>query len=214
MIKLGIIDDKPDVRKGLMQVFGLFDEIEVVLEGKNGEMGVDLVKMGKNLPHLILMDVEMPGIGGIEATKQIKAVKPDIKILMLSVANDENYLKQALVAGADGYLLKGEQPLKIIQLIKDTLDGRVSMSPEMADKTLEILRNSNQEKLSPTAFKISPRELEVLKALCSGKSYQVAAKDLFISPQTVRSHTENIYRKLNVHSKVEASKIAFDNGWF
>lgn len=213
MIKLGIVDDRSEIRENLRRVFALFDDVEVVFEGRDGQDAVRYMQSGHPRPQLLLMDIQMREMDGIEATRRIKKEHPSVKILLLTVFKEEERILAAFEAGADGYLLKGERPVKMMELIRDTIEGRLSLSPEVAATTVNVLRQKLQKASTPEDYSLSERELEVLKLLSDGKSYQEVAKDLFISPKTVRSHTDNIYRKLNVHSKVEAARIALENGW-
>lgn len=213
MIKLGIVDDRSEIRENLRRVFALFDDVEVVFEGRDGQDAVSYMQSSNPRPQLLLMDIQMREMDGIEATRRIKKEHPSVKILLLTVFKEEERILSAFEAGADGYLLKGERPVKMMELIRDTVEGRLSLSPEVAATTVNVLRQKLQKASSPEDYSLSERELEVLKLLSDGKSYQEVAKELFISPKTVRSHTDNIYRKLNVHSKVEAARIALENGW-
>ncbi len=213
MSTIGIVDDNIEIRQGLKQILSLFDDLEVIYEGRDGQEAVDHVKNGKDCPDLFLMDVEMHHLDGLEATRIIKAYTPETKVLILSVTEGRSNLEKALANGADGYLVKGEKPLKMVQLIRDTLEGRMAMSPQMAGEAMQMLREGQKEKKEPESYGLTPREMDVLRELSAGKNHQQIAQELFIAPKTVRNHTENIYRKLNVHSRVEASRIAIENGW-
>ena len=162
------------------------------------------------------MDIEMRKMNGIEATRQIKAMFPNVKIIILSVFEQDDKIFDAIKAGADGYLLKDERPQKIIEAIKNAIEGRMAMSPLVAMKTLDFLRKTPESKQlkTPQDYKLTPRETEILEHLSKGKSYKKIAAELFIAPHTVRSHIENIYKKLEVRSKVAASNVALKNKWF
>lgn len=214
LIRIAIVEDNRELRQNLIQVFELLGELHLVFDASDGEEAVQLMNDALVKPEVILMDIEMRKMDGIAATGLIKEKHPDVKILMLTVFESDDNIRKAFAAGADGYLLKDEKPLSMLQLMKDTLEGRLSMSPEVASKTVKILRESgNTEKPSPTDFALTARELEVLGELTQGKNHQAIADELFISPKTVRSHLENIYEKLGVHSKLEASNMAIRNGW-
>ena len=159
---------------------------------------------------IILMDIEMPVLNGIETTQIVKQKYPHIKIIMLTVFdNDENIFK-AIQAGADGYLLKEVDPETLHKGILETLDGGAAMNPSIAMKTLKLLRNPANEKYleEKEEIKLSKREIDVLEQLSKGLSYTVIAKNLILSLSTVRKHIENIYKKLQVHSKIEAVQKA------
>jgi len=188
----------------------------VVFTANDGEDAVHKMTTLPTKPEVILMDIEMRKVNGIEATRQIKARFPNVKIIMLTVFEDETNIFEAIKAGADGYLLKDEKPQKIIRAIQNAHEGRLAMSPLVAMKTLELLRQIPEpaQLSTPQDYQLTKREIEILEHLSKGKTYQVIAKELFISPKTVRSHIENIYKKLNVHSKVAASEVALRNKWF
>lgn len=214
MIQLAIVDDNESIRNSLKQVFELFDEIEVVWTASDGEEAVSIVENDHHA-DVILMDIEMRKVDGITATDRIKTFDPKIKIIMLTIFEDERNLVQALRAGADGYLLKGEKPLKMIGLIKDALEDRFPLSPEMAKKALQIFRDQeDRQKKDLSNYGLTKREREVLNFLVSGKTYRQIADEMILSPFTIRSHMENLYRKLNVHNKAEAVALSMRNGWF
>jgi len=214
MIKLGITDDHNGIRENLVEIFSDFDEVEVVWEANDGEVAVDYVESGI-VPDIILMDISMRKMDGIEATRQIKEMDTHVKILMLSVLEDASNLQKALDAGADGYLLKGEKPGKIMEMIRNAAEDRLPLSPKMAKHALDALRKNPDRRRQPIEdFGLTPREVDVLKLLVKGKTYREIADILFISPLTVRSHMENIYRKLSASNKTEAVSLAIQNEWF
>jgi DNA-binding NarL/FixJ family response regulator len=212
-IKLAIVDDRPEIRESLHQIFSLFDEVEICWMAKDGEEAIWEVEKDLSIPDVILMDIEMRVINGIEATKRIKSIKPQITIVVLSVVRDESLVKQAILAGADGYLLKDEKPLKMLELVKYALEGRFPLSPEIARQTVDRLRTADNPQKSPQDYHLTKREKEVLMHLVAGKTYQQIAEELLVSPLTIRSHMENLYRKLSVNSKAEAVALAVKNGW-
>jgi DNA-binding NarL/FixJ family response regulator len=213
MIKLAIVDDNESIRDSLKQVFQLFDEIEVVWTATDGEEAVHIIE-DDHPADVILMDIEMRKMDGITATDRIKTFNPAIKIVMLTIFEDESNLVNALRAGADGYLLKGEKPLKMIGLIKDAMEDRFPLSPEMAKKAMQIFRDhENAQKTDLGQYGLTKREKEVLDFLVSGKTYKQIADEMIVSPFTIRSHMENLYRKLDVHNKAEAVALAMRNGW-
>ena len=173
-----------------------------------------LEKLEKNHNiDLILMDIEMPKMNGIEATCQIKTVYPHIKIIMLTAFdNDENIFK-SIKAGADGYLLKEVNPQALHDGIIDTLAGGATMTPSIALKTLKLFRNPLVLENKPDAeiIQLTAREIEVLDQLSKGLQYHKIADNLILSVGTIRKHVENIYKKLQVHNKLEAIQKAKDN---
>ena len=179
---------------------------------RNGLEMVDYLKTS-NLPDVILMDIEMPVMNGIAATAQISEKFPDIKIIMLTVFDDEDKIFKAIKSGASGYLLKDESVEKIVDGIDSVLNGGAPMSAAIASKTLKLLKqSSNIITEKPTEdFNLSNREVEVLDLLKEGFDYNQIAEKLFISPFTVRKHIENIYKKLQVNNKMQAVQKATTN---
>ena len=154
----------------------------------------------------------MPVLNGIETTLAVKQKYPQIKIIMLTVFDNDENIFNAIKAGADGYLLKDVNPHELFNGIVDTLNGGAAMNPSIALKTLKLLRNPVDFKdISKEEINLTNREVEVLEQLSKGLSYKVIADNLFLSPSTVRKHIENIYSKLQVHSKLEAVQKARRN---
>ena len=151
-------------------------------------------------------------MNGIEATSIIAQQYPNIKILMLTVFEDEHNLFDSIMAGACGYLLKDEKPTVLHNAIQEAIEGGAPMSATIANKSLRIIRNGPpQPSEDAEKFELSKREIEILEKIAEGKNYQEIADLLFISPKTVRKHIENIYQKLRVHNKVEAINLARKN---
>ena len=162
---------------------------------------------------VILMDIEMPKMNGIEATSIVKKKFPHIKIIMLTVFDNDENIFNAIKAGADGYLLKEINAKDLRDGIIDTLNGGAAMNPSIALKTLKLLRNpmdvKNEEDIED--IQLTSREIDVLEQLSKGLSYNAIAKNLILSTGTIRKHIENIYRKLQVHNKLEAVQKAKKN---
>ena len=155
----------------------------------------------------------MPILNGIEATEIVKQKYPHIKVIMLTVFDNDENIFSAIKAGADGYLLKEVEPKNLYNGIIETLNGGAAMNPSIALKTLKLLRNpiDLNNKKEEEIIKLSPREIDVLEQLAQGLSYTIIAENLFLSPSTVRKHIENIYTKLQVHNKLEAVQKAKRN---
>jgi len=211
MIRIAVAEDKPFLAKSLEEKISIFNDLKYKFKAENGKELIN--NLEKNLPiDLILMDIQMPEMDGIEATSIIKEKYPNIKILMLTVFDDEETIFNAILAGADGYLLKDESAQTIYKSINETVNGGASMSPTIALKALKLLRNPlNTKQEEIVDYQLSPREIEILEQIGKGLSYMHISQNLYISSGTVRKHTENIYKKLQVHSKLEAVDLARKN---
>ena len=192
------------------------DSISLVINNTEGMACSGAFANGDNLvmnvltanPDLALMDINMPGIDGIECTKIIKRQFPKVKILIQTVFEENQKIEEAIKAGADGYILKSAKPQELIEAIRDVVEGRVAMSPLVAKKVLDIIKGNMIPALKEN-FGLSEREMEVLKLLAKGNSYKSIAEQLFISYFTVQSHVKSIYAKMEVNSKSEAVSKAF-----
>lgn len=212
MIKIAIVDDNTFLQKAIMDKLSFFEDIVIKFRAINGE---DLIaKLDKNhIVDIILMDIEMPKMNGIEATEYVKNTYPQIKIIMLTVFdNDENIFK-SIKAGADGYLLKEVSPEDLYKAIIDTLKGGSVMTPSIAQKTLKLFRETRTFDDSPNTevYKLTIREIEILEQLSKGLKYSAIAENFFLSKGTIRKHINNIYEKLQVHNKLNAIRIAKEN---
>lgn len=209
-IKVSIVEDNPALAKSIEEKLLLFKED--IIYKFTATNGVDLIEQLTNDHNVdcILMDIEMPEMDGIKATETVKQKYPNIKIIMLTVFDDEDKIFQSIQAGANGYLLKDETPKKILEGIKMIMEGGAPMSPTIASKALNLLRFQNiDENLNNIEdFKLSKREIEILEQLSKGLVYKQIADNLIISPFTVRKHIENIYKKLQVNSKLMAVQKA------
>lgn len=213
MIKIAIVDDNSFLIKAVQEKLSFFEDFSLKFTANNGLDLIEKLESNHNV-NLILMDIEMPKMNGIEATEFVKNKYPQIKIIMLTVFdNDENIFK-SIKAGADGYLLKEVNPKELKEGIIETLNGGAAMTPSIALKTLKLLREpiifddcKPCDKVNLTA-----REIEVLEQLSKGLKYDAIAQNLFLSAGTVRKHIENIYSKLQVHNKLEAiQKAKYNN---
>jgi DNA-binding NarL/FixJ family response regulator len=208
-LKLAIVDDNTFLIKSIKEKLSFFDEISVKHTSLNGSELLNKLEENHNL-DAILMDIEMPVLNGIETTQIVKQKYPQIKIIILTVFDNDENIFNAIKAGADGYLLKEVNPEDLYKGIKETLNGGAAMNPSIALKTLKLLRNpiDIENPVEKEEISLSQREVEVLEQLSKGLSYTAIADNLFLSPSTVRKHIENIYKKLQVHSKLEAVQKA------
>jgi DNA-binding NarL/FixJ family response regulator len=202
-IRVLICDDHALFRRGLVMVLESEDGIEVVAEAEDGEDAV--AKAEETAPDVILMDVRMPKMSGIEATRAIAEVVPTAKILMLTVSDEEEDLYEAVKAGATGYLLKEISIEEVANAIRAVITGQSLISPSMASKLLSEFNNlAKQAQQKVMAPKLTDRELQVLKLVAQGLSNREVAEELFISENTVKNHVRNILEKLHLHSRMEA----------
>lgn len=202
-IRVLICDDHALFRRGLVMVLESEDGIEVVAEAEDGEDAI--AKAAEAAPDVILMDVRMPKMSGIDATRAIADVVPAAKILMLTVSDEEEDLYEAVKAGATGYLLKEISIEEVANAIRAVITGQSLISPSMASKLLSEFNNlakaAQQKVLAP---KLTDRELQVLKLVAQGLSNREVAEQLYISENTVKNHVRNILEKLHLHSRMEA----------
>lgn len=213
MIRVAVVDDIKTVRGTIVSKLQLSKDLTVVKEFSNGKEILHAMMQGLEA-DVIIMDIEMPEMDGIEATEKILAKFPSAKILMCTVFDDETNLFKAICAGAKGYLLKDEKPEKIHRAIFETMEGGSAMSASIALKSLNLIKSATLNiKQEITAENVlSKREMEMLEHIASGMSYEQVANTTGISYGTVRKHLENIYKKLNVHSKLEAVNKARKDG--
>ncbi len=218
--KIAIVDDKQPNRVSLNERVAAAHAYEVVFMAVNGDDFLDKMKTcpQDSRPQLVLMDIDMPVLDGIETVKRANTLYPDVKFLMITVFDDDDKIFDAIKAGASGYLLKDEPSSVISAAIKEVLEfGGAPMSPRIARKAMNMLMNSkpeNPQKEKEDETLLSSREMDILKLMVEGLDYKEVAEKLFISPHTVRKHIANIYEKLHVCSKVDAVKIAIRKGWF
>ncbi|HKK39376.1 MAG TPA: response regulator transcription factor [Cryomorphaceae bacterium] len=214
VIKVAIAEDNRAYFKALQDVLLSFDDVKLVLSATNGKDIYHKIVKAETKPDLVLMDIEMPITDGIAATTKIKRTFPEIRVVMISVFDDRERVFEAILAGASGYLLKGEKPEVIRRAIYDALDDRLPMSPVIAGLTLELVRGKHsRDETLIEENDLTSREKEILKELTEAKSYKQIADDLSISAKTVGNHVQNIYAKLQVSSKAEAVKMAYEKNW-
>ena len=208
-IRVMICDDHALFRRGLIMVLEAEDDIEVVAEAEDGEDAVE--KAVEFVPDVVLMDVRMPGVDGIEATRRIAEKVPTAKILMLTVSDEEEDLYEAIKAGATGYLLKEVSIEEVAPAARAVVAGQSLISPSMASKLLGEFSNlakRAEERSSVPTPRLTDRELEVLRLVAQGKSNREIAGDLYISENTVKNHVRNILEKLHLHTRMEAVMYA------
>ena len=222
MTYIAIVDDKSTIRKALQERFESSENYHVLFTAENGKDFLEkmMVARKNTSPDVVLMDIDMPIMTGIEAVSQAKDIYPQIKFLMLSIFDEDDKIFEAIKAGANGYLLKDEPLDKIKDAIRNLLDDEgAPMSPSIARKALELLMNAkvnidSKKTNDENEYKLTEREKEILRHLVDGLEYKEIADLTTTSPNTVRNHITNIYKKLHVTSKAQAIRMAINKKWF
>jgi NarL family two-component system response regulator LiaR len=214
MGKIGILiaDDHALVREGTRERLEREEDFEVVGEAADGEEAVTLVNRLK--PNVVIIDIAMPKLNGIEAAKQIKKAQPETAVLVLSAYDNDQYIYAVLEAGANGYLLKNVRGHQLVDAIRDVWAGEMVLDPHVARKVVQWFSSlSRGERTEGLPDYLSERELEVLKLAAKGLSNKEIAQELALSVRTVQSHLGNIFDKLGVSSRTEAVLRALKEGW-
>ncbi len=206
-IRLAIAEDNYFLAQSIRKKMAALPDIECVGIAENGRELLALLEENPRV-DVVLMDLEMPEVDGIVATAAVRERFPHIKVVILTVFDDHQKLFQAIQAGAHGYLLKEEPAEKIHDAIQMVLAGGAPMTPIMARKALELLRQPPREEEPDEPIALSPRQIEILEQLSQGLNYHQIAENLTIAPATVRKHMENIYKALHVNNKMQAVQKA------
>ncbi len=207
MIRVTIIEDHKEFREGLAYLLNATEGFKCINVFGSTE---EAVKNISKETDVVLQDIELPGLNGIESVELLKKKLPEIKIIMLTVFDDDDNILKAILAGADGYLLKKSSPQKILSSLQEALSDGSPMTPSIAKKVITLFRNYLPNKKDE--FSITKREVEVLELIVDGYNNKEIADKLFISIETVRNHIRHIYEKLHVHSKSEAVVKAIRGG--
>lgn len=210
-IRVLVVDDHTLVREGIVGLLESQSDIEVVGQAGNGRDGVEAAVV--LAPDVALMDIAMPGISGLEATREIKARRPEVEVLILTIHDREDYLFQALRAGASGYVLKGADVRDLLTAVRSASRGEVYLFPTVTKKLVaEYLRRAKRGEDRETYDGLSDREREILALIAEGKTTPEIAAALVISPHTVQSHRDHIMTKLDLHSKADLIRYALAKG--
>ncbi len=211
--RIVLADDHVLVRQGLKRILEGMADLEVIGEANDG---IDLLNLlEQQTPHMIILDISMPRLRGLEAIPEIKTIHPDVTILILTMHRDKRYLHLALSAGAKGYLLKEDADKELFSAIEKIRQGKIYVSPYFSEELIDVLVRTSTGDSTPT-FKIDPltvREREVLKLIAEGKSSKEIADLLFISVRTVDYHRANIMEKLNLKKVADLVKYAIQKGY-
>ena len=199
-IKTAIIEDQNDIREGLASLIGFTSGFKCT--GSYQSMEEALEKIRRDVPDVVLSDIGLPGMDGITGIKILKEKYPQLLILMLTVYDDDERIFDALCAGANGYLLKRTPPMRLLESLREAVDGGSPMSPEVASKVIRLFREFRPPEKAD--YDLTPHEIRLLKLLVDGHNYNTAAKELKSSINTIKFYIKRIYEKLQVHSKSEA----------
>jgi DNA-binding NarL/FixJ family response regulator len=210
-IRIALADDHSLVRQGIRQFLEGTDDLEVVGEASDGAGALKLV--GDLLPDVALLDVQMPGLSGVEATRQIKTRFPQVRVLALTAYDDEAYVFALLEAGADGYLLKSISVDELQRAVRAAHRGESILSPEITEKVLRRVKTGRPAGAATQIEELTSRELEILRLAAQGLTNKAIGKEVGISSRTAQGHLANIYAKLHVASRTEAVTEALRRGW-
>jgi len=209
-IRTAIIEDMRDIREGLTTLINFTDGFACT--GSYRSMEDAIPRIRSNVPDVLLSDIGLPGMDGIEGIGILKELYPEMTILMLTVYDDDERIFDAICAGASGYLLKRTPPAKILENIREAVSGGAPMSPEVASRVIKLFRDIRPpEKVD---YDLTPHETRLLKLLVDGHNYTTAAEELGVSYNTIKFHMRHIYEKMQVHSKSEAVSLALKNRVF
>ncbi|MEH6948157.1 response regulator transcription factor [Bacillus sp. JJ634] len=217
-----IIDDHQLFREGVKRILDFEASFDVVAEGDDGSEAMNLVE--NYHPDVVIMDINMPNVNGIEATQQLIQQYPETKVIILSIHDDENYVQHALKTGAQGYLLKEMDADTLIEAVRVVADGGSYLHPKVTHNLVKEYRrlvsdeNTNQDTIHAPEIRrplhlLTRRECEVLQLLADGQSNRAIGETLYISEKTVKNHVSNILQKMNVNDRTQAVVLAIKNGW-
>jgi DNA-binding NarL/FixJ family response regulator len=210
-IRVILADDHAVVRKGIREFLEEEGDIVVVAEAADGSQAADLV--AQHQPDVAVLDIQMPGVGGIEATRRIKADHPSVRVLILTAYDDDPYIFALLHAGASGYILKTAESGELVRAVRAVHRGESALDPAVAQKVVQQLTTGRPLGAQASVEALTERELEVLRLAAKGQTNKAIGQSLDISDRTVQGHLANIYGKLNVSSRTEAVTEALKLGW-
>ena len=210
-VRVMLVDDDDLMRAGLRSVLSSDDTIEVA--GEAGDGGEALGRVRETRPHVVLMDIRMPGVDGISATREVLAGSPDVKVVVLTTFEDDDYIFDALSAGASGFLLKRTKPEDLISAIHTVADGDSLLSPSVTRRVIDRMATQPVAGLSGARLeKLTPREREVLELIGRGLSNREIAESFVIEESTVKTHVKRILTKLELRDRVQAVILAYETG--
>ncbi|HOW22952.1 MAG TPA: response regulator transcription factor [Sedimentibacter sp.] len=213
MIKLLLADDQDILTEGLKLILGSEEDIEIVGTADNGKKAYELCRIRK--PDLVLMDIQMPEVNGVEATAMIKKDFPNIKIIVLTTFNDDEYIYEALKNGASGYLLKDTSPGEILKAVRTVYKGGALIQSEIAvkviDKFSQLAQKTEYKYIDPRVELLTDREIEICRLIAEGKSNKEISEELFLSQGTVKNHITKILLKLDLRDRTQLAIFTINN---
>jgi DNA-binding NarL/FixJ family response regulator len=207
-IRVAIIEDQREIRQGLRTLIDGTEGYTSV--GSYGSMEEALPRIAADVPEVILVDIGLPGMSGLEGIPRMRELCPSARVLVLSVYDDDDRIFAALCAGASGYLLKKTPPARLLEGLKEAVNGGGPMSPEVANRVISLFRDFRPRQ--PASYELTPHETRLLKLLAEGHNYKTAAREFNVSVNTIAFHMKHIYEKLHVHSKSQAVAKALRAG--
>jgi DNA-binding NarL/FixJ family response regulator len=207
IIEVAIVEDRREIRESLVTLIGGTEGYHCT--GGYRSMEEALAKVKFHLPHVVLCDIGLPGMSGIEGIRILRELYPDLLILMLTIYDDDERIFEAICAGACGYLLKKTPPVRLLDSLKEAVQGGAPMSPEVARRVIALFREIRPPERAD--YELTPHETRLLKLLAEGHNYKTAALELSVTVHTVSFHLRSIYEKLQVHTKTEAVAKALQN---
>jgi DNA-binding NarL/FixJ family response regulator len=208
-IRALIVDDHPVTREGLRTLLELSGEDAVIVVGEAGSGEEAVLQVVQLEPDVVFMDVRMPGISGIEATKQIRKANPGTKVILITIDESRGAISEAIQAGVSGYLLKDASADALVDAAKQAVEGRAVIHPQLTKTFIEEVQHADE---APTTTPLSKREREILQMVANGSTTKEVARDLGISPHTVKTHLERIFEKLGANDRAQAVAIAIRTG--
>ena len=209
IITIALVDDHSIVRQGVRALLETQGDISIVGEASSGDEGVRLC--AEQAPDVVLMDLVMPGMNGVEATRQIKQVSPRTQVIVLTSYHEDEHIMPAIRAGALSYLLKDISPAELLAAVRKAAEGETTIHPHVAARMMQSLQGAESQEASPFAD-LSKREIEVLRLIADGLPNSAIAESLFISEKTVKSHVGNILSKLHLADRTQAAVYAWRRG--
>jgi DNA-binding NarL/FixJ family response regulator len=210
MTSILLADDQELVRTGLRMILSAEDDLEVVGEAEDGEQAVDLARSLR--PDVVLMDIRMPGLDGIEATRRVAATQPDVRVLMLTTFDRSQLVYDSLLAGASGFLLKDTPNLQLVAGVRAVARGEELLAPSITRRLIEEFTRPGRARAPSGYDQLTEREAEVLTLVARGKSNAEIAAELFVSVQTVKTHVARLLAKLGLRDRVQAVVLAYEHG--